>query len=124
LRRDVSKSRFLGRCEAGDLDESVGKRIIVVVVRASGKRRVEKMRKTATTIRCVPRYGYAATEVRTIDIDVPDDVDERELLDAVRFWFASRGIADAIYDLDTDDNGYFVIVNDEAYANDWGTPLL
>ena len=82
------------------------------------------VRKLATTVRCVPRYGYPDTEVRTIDVDVSRDAEEQELLDAVRYWFASRGIAEAVYDIDVDDNGHFAIVNDEAYANSWGTPLL
>ena len=62
--------------------------------------------------------------MRTIDLDVADGAEEEELLEAVRFWFASRGIADAVYDITVDDDGYFVIVNDEAYALEWGTPLL
>ena len=82
------------------------------------------MRKTATTIRCVPRYGYASTDVRMIDLDIVDGAEEEELLEAVRFWFASRGIADAVYDVAVDDDGYFIIVNDEAYAHTWGTSLL
>ena len=28
-----------------------------------------KMKRVATTVRCVPRYGYANTEVRTIELD-------------------------------------------------------
>jgi len=80
--------------------------------------------RTQTTIRCVPRCGFAATEVRTIDCDIPAAVDPPELLEALRFWFASRGIADAVYDVDVDDDGYFAIINDEAFAQDWGTPLL
>lgn len=82
------------------------------------------MRKTATTMRCVPRYGYDSTEVRTIDLDVAPGADEPELRERVRFWFAVRGIADALYDLDVDDNGFFAIINDEAYAQSWGTSVL
>ena len=64
--------------------------------------------------------GIAMIEVRRLlHID-----DELELREALRFWFASRGIADAIYDIEVDDNGYFAIVNDEAYAHKWGKPLL
>ena len=80
--------------------------------------------RTATTIRCVPRYGFVNTQVRTIDLDVPTSAEERELLELLRYWFASRGIADAVYDIDVDDSGYFAIVNDEAYLHDWGTRLL
>ncbi len=82
------------------------------------------MRKTALMIRCVPRYGYENTEVRTVDLDVPRDADERQLHEALRFFFMTRGISDAIYDVDVDDDGYFAVINDEAYDWDWGAPLL
>lgn len=82
------------------------------------------MRKTALMVRCVPRFGYGNTEVRLIDLDVPRDVEERQLRDAIFFYFASRGIADALYDIQTDDNGYFAVINDEAYDINWGKPLL
>ena len=51
------------------------------------------MKKTATTIRCVPRYGYEGTDVRTIDLDLADSADEPELAKAVGKWFDERGIA-------------------------------
>ncbi len=82
------------------------------------------MKKTATTMRCVPRYGYDHTNVRTIDIDLEDTDDEQELLAAVRQWFNHRGIADAVYDITVDDDGFLAVINDEAYAEDWGTPLI
>ena len=82
------------------------------------------MKKTATTIRCVPRYGYEGTEVRTIDLDLADSADEHELAEAVGKWFNERGIADAVYDITLDDDGFFTVVNDEAYAAEWGTPLI
>ena len=88
------------------------------------KRQVVSMRKTATSIRCVPRCGFENTQVRSIDLDLPRDAEEGELREALRFWFASRGIADAVYDVDVDDNGYFAIINDEAYQQGWGTPIL
>ena len=61
------------------------------------------MRKTVTTLRCVPRFGYEHAQVRTIDLDLFDAADEQELLTALRTWFAQRGIADAVYDVSTDD---------------------
>lgn len=82
------------------------------------------MKKTATTIRCVPRYGYDHTEVRVVDLDLPRDAEEQELYQALLFWFSSRGMADAIYDMQVDDNGYFAVINDEVYNIRWGTPLL
>ncbi|MFH1748584.1 MAG: hypothetical protein ABIG44_16235 [Planctomycetota bacterium] len=82
------------------------------------------MKKIATTIRCVPRFGYANTEVRTVDLDVARDAEETELYEALRYWFMTHGIVDAVYDTDVDDNGYFAIINDEAYSHKWGTPLL
>jgi hypothetical protein len=83
-----------------------------------------KMRKTLTTVRCVPRYGYEYAQVRTVDIELLDVADERELLAALRTWFAQRGVADAVYGLATDDNGHFAIINDEAYQEDWGEPIF
>jgi hypothetical protein len=82
------------------------------------------MRKTALMIRCVPRCGFDNTEVRTVDLELPHDADEGTVREALTFFFAARGISDALYDVDVDDNGYFAVVNDEAYASNWGTPLL
>jgi hypothetical protein len=82
------------------------------------------MRKILTTLRCVPRFGYEQTEVRTVDLEVLDAADERQLLEALRLWFAHRGIPDAVYDIAVDDNGFFAIINDEAYARNWGEPVL
>ena len=75
-------------------------------------------------IRCVPRFGYDNTEVRTIDLEVAREAEEEELRQAVYFYFAARGISDAVYDIAVDDNGYFAVINDEAYDVQWGTPLL
>lgn len=83
-----------------------------------------EMEKTLTTIRCVPRFGYDHTDVRTIDIDLIDEVDDRELLGVIRTWFELRGIPEAVYDVDYDDDGAFAIVNDEAYHEQWGERLL
>jgi len=82
------------------------------------------MKRTALAIRCVPRYGFENTEVRTVDLDLPRNVDESTLQEALNFFFASRGISDAVYDIGVDDYGFFAIVNDEAYEVAWGTPLL
>ncbi len=82
------------------------------------------MKKTALMIRCVPRFGYQNTEVRTIDLDLPRDADEETLRDALTFYFAARGIGDALYDITVDDDGFFAVVNDEAFEVQWGTPLL
>lgn len=82
------------------------------------------MKRTATTIRCVPRYGYPGTEVRTLDLDLPEDLEDDALLEALRLWFALRGLPQAVYDLGVDNDGYFAIINDEAYSRAWGTPLL
>lgn len=82
------------------------------------------MKKTALMMRCVPRYGYDHTEVRTVDLDVPRDADEQKLQQALYVFFSAHGISDAIYDIDVDDDGFFAIINDEAYEHQWGTPLL
>ena len=34
------------------------------------------------------------------------------------------GGGDAVYDIEVDDDGYFAVINDEAYDVRWGTPLL
>ena len=82
------------------------------------------MRKTLTTVRCVPRFGYDYAEVRTVDLDLFDVADEHELLAALRTWFEQRGIADAVYDIATDDNGFFAVINDDAYRQEWGEPVF
>ncbi len=82
------------------------------------------MKKTALMIRCVPRFGYSNTEVRTVDLDLPRDANEETLRNALTFYFAARGINDAVYDITTDDYGYFAVVNDEAFDVKWGSPLL
>ena len=83
-----------------------------------------EMRKTLTTVRCVPRFGYEHTQVRTVDLELFDVADEHELLATLRTWFAQRGIPNAVYDLDVDDDGFFAIINDEAYRQDWGEAIL
>ena len=82
------------------------------------------MKKTALMVRCVPRYGYERTEVRTVDLDVPRNAEEEQLREALTFFFATHGISDAVYDIDVDADGYFAVINDEAYEFQWGTPLL
>ncbi len=82
------------------------------------------MKRIATTVRCVPRFGFENTDVRTIDVDVAEDAGLPELREALERWFAQRGIADALYDLQYDHNGVFAIINDEAFAENWGTPLV
>ena len=83
-----------------------------------------KMRKTLTTVRCVPRYGFEHAQVRTIDLDLVEPSNERELLATLQTWFAQRGIPDAVYDIDVDDNGFFAVINDEVYHQEWGAPVL
>ncbi|MBL8880869.1 MAG: hypothetical protein JNG88_17280 [Phycisphaerales bacterium] len=82
------------------------------------------MRRVATTVRCVPRFGYAGTNVRTVDLDLPSGAEPEALQTTLEAWFNRRGIADAVFSIDVDDDGYFAVVNDEAYDADWGTPLL
>ncbi len=82
------------------------------------------MKRTALAIRCVPRFGYENTEVRVVDLDLPHDAEEDSLRQALTFYFAMRGLNEAVYDIDADDNGFFAVVNDEAFAAAWGTPLL
>ncbi|MBW7906022.1 MAG: hypothetical protein LC135_10445 [Phycisphaerae bacterium] len=81
------------------------------------------MRKTLTTLRCVPRFGYDNTEVRIVELEV-GELDHDSLLESLQRWFAMRGISDAVFDIDADDDGYFAIINDEVYAETWGRSLL
>lgn len=82
------------------------------------------MRKTLTTIRCVPRFGFEHADVRTLDIDLYDSTSEQEIRTTLNEWFTLRGIQDAVYDTDVDDYGFFAILNDEVYLEEWGEPLL
>lgn len=59
-----------------------------------------------------------------MEVDVCEDFAQPELARALDRWFAVRGIADAVFAVDQDDEGFFAIINDEAYAQDWGQPLL
>lgn len=81
-------------------------------------------KKLSTTVRCIPRFGYADTEVRTIDLNLRKDADESILYTELTNWFEDHGIEDAVYDVSVDNNGYIAIVNDDAYDADWGEPLL
>ncbi|MCA9245073.1 MAG: hypothetical protein KDA32_14035 [Phycisphaerales bacterium] len=72
----------------------------------------------------MPRYGYDSTGVRTIDLDMFASFTPGELYEALRVFFLSRGIEEAIYDVDHDEDGWYAIINDEAYESEWGTPLL
>lgn len=82
------------------------------------------MKRTALMVRCVPRFGYDHTEVRTIDLDLGHEASEEQLRAAVTFYFAARGISDAVFDVLADDYGWYAVINDEAYEVDWGRPLL
>lgn len=82
------------------------------------------MKRVATMVRCVPRFGFADTDVRTVDLDLPADYDESVLHEQLERWFAHKGIAEAVFAIEYDDNGPFAVVNDEAFDSDWGTPIL
>lgn len=82
------------------------------------------MKRVATTVRCVPRFGYANTEVRTVELDLGEDPDSDDVRAALELWFAQRGIADAVYDIHPEHDGYFAVINDEIYDREWGTALL
>jgi hypothetical protein len=81
------------------------------------------MKRTLTQIRCVPRFGYDHTSVRLIEVDTPA-ANHEALMDALRNWFAMRGMTDAVFALDFDDDGAFAIVNDEAFHHEWGESVL
>ena len=81
------------------------------------------MTRVVTNIRCVPRYGYDYTEVRTVDLELPAGFDDAHLHRVLNRWFAQRGIEQAVFAIDVDDDGYFAVINDEAYQQPWGIPL-
>lgn len=76
-----------------------------------------------TTLRCVPRLGLPHTQLRAIDIDINEDAEDFQLRETVDQWFAQQGIADAVYDVEFDDEGLLAVINDEAYSHDWGIVL-
>ncbi len=82
------------------------------------------MKRTLTSIRCVPRFGYSYTDVRTIDLGLDDEISEHDLASVLREWFSRRNIDDAVFDVGYDDDGVFAIINDEAYEHAWGEPLI
>lgn len=81
-------------------------------------------KKLLTTVRCLPRCGFAGTEVRLVQLDLRGDSDESLLKEELQAWFESLGIDDAIFDVGVDADGPFAVVNDDAYSSDWGDPLL
>ncbi|MGE0482354.1 MAG: hypothetical protein AB7Q17_17995 [Phycisphaerae bacterium] len=82
------------------------------------------MKRIATTVRCVPRLGLESTEVRAVDLDLPEGAEPHEVHEALDRFFTQRGIAEAVYDIEADDNGFFAVVNDEIYGEEWGKPLF
>lgn len=90
----------------------------------SGRAWERTMKRTLTTVRCVPRFGYDFANVRTVEIDLPAGWDDDDLKPALETWFAHLGIADALYAIEADDNGFFAVVNDEAFRESWGDELF
>jgi hypothetical protein len=82
------------------------------------------MKRTLTTIRCVPRYGYDFASVRTVDLDLPEGWDDDDLKPILETWFGQRGIADAVYAVEVDDDGFFAVINDEVFHVAWGEELF
>lgn len=81
------------------------------------------IRRTLTTVRCVPRCGFDYTQVRMVSLEAPEG-DEDSIRAALDRWFRAIGIEQAVFDVDADDNGFFAIVNDEAFQAPWGEKLL
>lgn len=88
------------------------------------RRNGSSMRSVLTTIRCIPRLGYNYTDVRTIELALATGSSEAEAHDALASWFADRGMPEAVYDLNLDDEGFCAVINDETYQHEWGAPLL
>ena len=82
------------------------------------------MKRTLTTVRCVPRFGYEFAQVRSVDLDLPEGWDDDDLKLMLTTWFAQRGIADAVYSVEADDDGFFAVINDEVFHEQWGEELL
>lgn len=82
------------------------------------------MRSVMTSIRCVPRLGCDFTQVRTIELGVAPGYGELDVRDALTAWFADRGLEEVVYDVGVDNDGYYAVINDEAYYEEWGAPLL
>ncbi len=82
-----------------------------------------RMTRVVTNIRCVPRCGFEYTEVRTVDLEAPSNIDDHQMHRLLNHWFVQRGIEEAVYAIETDDTGYFAIINDEAFKQSWGTSL-
>jgi hypothetical protein len=82
------------------------------------------MKRTLTTVRCVPRFGYDHAQVRTVDLELPEGWDDELLQSVLSSWFAQRGIAEAVYSIEAADDGFFAVINDEAFHEEWGEPLF
>lgn len=82
------------------------------------------MRRTATTIRCVPRLGLDNTQVRTIELDLPEGFDENDLQIVLATWFRQHGADEAVFSIEVDNDGFFAVINDEAFSQAWGEELL
>lgn len=82
------------------------------------------MKRIATTVRCVPRYGYDYTQVREVDLELPEGWDDHQLNAALSQYFSYKSIADAVFAIDSDEGGFFAVINDEAYLQNWGEPLI
>ena len=78
------------------------------------------MKRVLTAIRCVPRLGLSGTQLRILELDVPEEATEQELLAVLRQWFAQRGLADAVYDVQVDRDGLLAVINDDAFEQAWG----
>lgn len=83
-----------------------------------------RSKRTALLMRCIPRFGYQNTEVRMIDLDVSPESQMRDIWQRVNVYFAARRIHDAVYDVGVDNDGYYAVINDEAFGQDWGKPVL
>lgn len=81
------------------------------------------MTRVITKMRCVPRFGYDFTEVRTVELEISHGAEEEQLHRALNHWFLQYGIEEAVFTIDVDDDGFFAVINDEAYHQPWGTPV-
>jgi hypothetical protein len=82
------------------------------------------MKRTATTIRCIPRLGLDSTQVRVIEVDLPEGWDDRDLQVILDGWFRQHGASEAVYSVEVDNDGYFAIINDDAFERTWGEEIV
>ena len=83
------------------------------------------MRKTVTTIRCVPRYGYGHAQVRAVDLELYDAADEKRAAQRARALVRpARHRRTPSLTSRWTTTGFFAVINDDAYLDSWGEAIF